>query len=415
MRLERLFDRIPLAERAIPMLGSAEGFDSTHWPLERDAALAELAALRLPESAFTDHPSLALDLSAARRVAVEGLLAEDVHRDLHPTARGVGRLLLEAIQRDVLDPEELLAEAVALAALSPSGFPPNEVHAETRGGPQSPVGNEAHRVSPDVAIIIAGTGDDVSRCGIHEEIERAISFLRLGAVEVLEAAFAGCRQLLPPTGEIAVLWVGPSGAYLATSGPRCQLLRARRGELEWLHRRRERAQSAGSFEVHTIDAREGDTFLLLDDEAWAEAVTKASARGPVRGPSGTSPRDQMRQNFAAWLTGSTPVDLTPRVRRYLTGSAGFDDAAWRAWQTQWFGTGLAAVEQRLASEAATGRFCHGDVPGMADICLASIAAVMRVFKISVAGTPTVDRIVAACEELDAFQQAQPLRQVGAPT
>ena len=313
MRLERLFDRIPLAERAIPMLGSAEGFDSTHWPLERDAALAELAALRLPESAFTDHPSLALDLSAARRVAVEGLLAEDVHRDLHPTARGVGRLLLEAIQRDVLDPEELLAEAVALAALSPSGFPPNEVHAETRGGPQSPVGNEAHRVSPDVAIIIAGTGDDVSRCGIHEEIERAISFLRLGAVEVLEAAFAGCRQLLSPTGEIAVLWVGPSGAYLATSGPRCQLLRARRGELEWLHRRRERAQSAGSFEVHTIDAREGDTFLLLDDEAWAEAVTKASARGPVRGPSGTSPRDQMRQNFAAWLTGSTPVDLTPRA------------------------------------------------------------------------------------------------------
>ena len=42
MRLERLFDRIPLAERAIPMLGSAEGFDSTHWPLERDAAFGDV-------------------------------------------------------------------------------------------------------------------------------------------------------------------------------------------------------------------------------------------------------------------------------------------------------------------------------------------------------------------------------------
>ncbi len=121
------------------------------------------------------------------------------------------------------------------------------------------------------------------------------------------------------------------------------------------------------------------------------------------------------RSIAGMLASDTHPLITPRVRRYLTGSAGFDDAAWRAWQTQWFGTGLAAVEQRLASEAATGRFCHGDVPGMADICLASIAAVMRVFKISVPGTPTVDRIVAACEELDAFQRAQPLRQVGAPT
>jgi maleylacetoacetate isomerase len=121
------------------------------------------------------------------------------------------------------------------------------------------------------------------------------------------------------------------------------------------------------------------------------------------------------RSISGMLASDTHPLITPRVRRYLTGSAGFDDAAWRAWQTQWFGTGLAAVEQRLASESATGRFCHGDVPGMADICLASIAAVMRVFKISVPGTPTVDRIVAACEELDAFQQAQPLRQVGAPT
>ena len=121
------------------------------------------------------------------------------------------------------------------------------------------------------------------------------------------------------------------------------------------------------------------------------------------------------RSIAGMLASDTHPLITPRVRRYLTGSAGFDDTAWRAWQTQWFGTGLAAVEQRLASEAATGRFCHGDVPGMADICLASIAAVMRVFKISVPGTPTVDRIVAACEELDAFQQAQPLLQVGAPT
>jgi hypothetical protein len=37
-------------------------------------------------------------------------------------------------------------------------------------------------------------------------------------------------------------------------------------------------------------------------------------------------------------------------------TGGFDDAAWRAWRSQWFTTGLHAVEHRLASEAGTGTF-----------------------------------------------------------
>jgi maleylacetoacetate isomerase/maleylpyruvate isomerase len=40
--------------------------------------------------------------------------------------------------------------------------------------------------------------------------------------------------------------------------------------------------------------------------------------------------------------------------------------------------------------------------------------VMRVFKIEVAGIPTLDRIMASCEKLEAFAKADPRRQVGAP-
>lgn len=120
------------------------------------------------------------------------------------------------------------------------------------------------------------------------------------------------------------------------------------------------------------------------------------------------------RSLAGMLVSDTHPLVTPRIKKYLTASGGFDDAAWRAWQLQWFGTGLAAVEQRLATEAGTGVYCHGDQPTMADICLASITAVMRVFKITVAGTPTVDRIVAACDAHPAFAQAAPNRQQGAP-
>ena len=51
---------------------------------------------------------------------------------------------------------------------------------------------------------------------------------------------------------------------------------------------------------------------------------------------------------------------------------------------------------------------------MADICLASVVAVMRVFRIDVPDIPTVERIVAQCGTLDAFARAAPGRQTGAP-
>ena len=120
------------------------------------------------------------------------------------------------------------------------------------------------------------------------------------------------------------------------------------------------------------------------------------------------------RSLAAMLAADTHPLITPRVRKYLTTAGGFDDAAWRAWQIHWFTTGLQALEQRLAGDAQTGLYCHGDTVMTADICLASVVAVMRVFKIEVPDIPTVRRIMVACEQLDAFALAAPGLQAGAP-
>ncbi|CAN5180577.1 maleylacetoacetate isomerase [soil metagenome] len=120
------------------------------------------------------------------------------------------------------------------------------------------------------------------------------------------------------------------------------------------------------------------------------------------------------RSIAALIAADTHPLITPRIKKYLTTTGGFDDAAWRAWQIQWFTTGLQALEQRLVHEPGTGRFCHGDAPTLADICLASIMVVMRVFKIQVDAIPTVQRIMAECETLEAFRLADPMRQAGAP-
>ncbi len=120
------------------------------------------------------------------------------------------------------------------------------------------------------------------------------------------------------------------------------------------------------------------------------------------------------RSLAALMASDTHPLVVPRVKKYLMGTAGFDDAAWRAWQINWFTRGFQAMEARLADDSATGTFCHGDVPTIADICLASVVAVAKVFKIEVADIPTVKGIVARCEEIEGFARANPMRQVGAP-
>lgn len=142
---------------------------------------------------------------------------------------------------------------------------------------------------------------------------------------------------------------------------------------------------------------------FLDETYPTPALLPADAHGRAR-----------VRSLAAMLAADTHPLVTPRVKKYLVSTGKFDDAAWRAWQLHWFTTGLQALEQRLASEPETGVFCHGDTPTIADICLASIVVVMRIFKYEVADIPTVQRVMAACEQIDAFAKAAPGRQVGAP-
>ena len=150
---------------------------------------------------------------------------------------------------------------------------------------------------------------------------------------------------------------------------------------------------------------------LTQSSAILEYLDEIAPNPPLL-PSDPHGRARVR-SISAMLAADTHPLITPRIKRYLTDH-GFDDAAWRAWQTQWFSTGLHAVEQRLASDGQTGRFCHGDTVTMADIVLMSIIVVTRAFKIEVTGTPTITRIAAQCETLEAFAKADPMRQEGAP-
>ena len=118
------------------------------------------------------------------------------------------------------------------------------------------------------------------------------------------------------------------------------------------------------------------------------------------------------RSLVAMLVADTHPLLTGRIKKYLVGGGHMDDAAFRNWQINWFTVGLHAFEKRLAMDPAT--YCHGHAITMADICLASIIVVMRVFKIEVADIPNITRVMALLDANEAFAKAAPLNQVGAP-
>jgi maleylacetoacetate isomerase len=106
--------------------------------------------------------------------------------------------------------------------------------------------------------------------------------------------------------------------------------------------------------------------------------------------------------------------IVPRIRRYLTEQLKVDDEQRNGWIRHWFREGLAQGEAKLANDPATGRFCHGDTPGIADLCLISQVMGAKNFKVDISDLPVVNRIADACLAIDAFARAQPLRQPGAP-
>ncbi|MEM8877828.1 MAG: maleylacetoacetate isomerase [Pseudomonadota bacterium] len=108
------------------------------------------------------------------------------------------------------------------------------------------------------------------------------------------------------------------------------------------------------------------------------------------------------------------LDIHPinnlRVLLYIRDQFGADDAAQAAWFRHWVAEAFAPLEKRLGQDPETGRFCHGDQPGLADICLAGQVVNNRRFDVDLAPYPTIQRIFEACMALPAFVDAMPEKQ-----
>lgn len=114
------------------------------------------------------------------------------------------------------------------------------------------------------------------------------------------------------------------------------------------------------------------------------------------------------------LTQAITCDVHPlnnlRVLKYLENELRQDKAARDTWYRHWVQLGFDALERWLERDDAR-RFCHGDAPTLADVCLVPQVFNARRFAVDLEAYPRIVAIDAACRALPAFQAAAPERQV----
>ena len=126
------------------------------------------------------------------------------------------------------------------------------------------------------------------------------------------------------------------------------------------------------------------------------------------------PSDALGRARVRALANIIACDIHPlnnlAVLNYLKNRLEVDEERRTEWYRHWVKQGFDGIEPLLAGSSETGRFCHGDDPGIADICLVPQVFNAQRFHCDLAPYPTIGRIFDECMGLDAFDRAQPSRQ-----
>lgn len=158
-----------------------------------------------------------------------------------------------------------------------------------------------------------------------------------------------------------------------------------------------------------VPALEVDDTLLIQSLPIIEYLDETYPEPPLL-PSDAKGRARVRALAAMVACDIHPINNL-RVLRYLLRQLGQDEAAVETWYNHWIAEGFGALERLLAEGDRTGRFCHGDTPGLADIVLVpQVFNANRYQSLDLTPYPTIVRIYQTCLSIDAFAAAHPDRQ-----
>jgi len=148
-----------------------------------------------------------------------------------------------------------------------------------------------------------------------------------------------------------------------------------------------------------------DGQVLAQSLAIIEYLDEVYPQPPLL-PAGPFERARVRS-----LSLLIACDIHPlnnlRVLQYLELSLGEAQSARDSWYRHWIEAGFEALEEALGRDLARGRFCYGDAPSLADVCLVPQVFNARRYSVDLAPFPRIVAIDAACHEIAAFASAAP--------
>jgi maleylacetoacetate isomerase len=170
------------------------------------------------------------------------------------------------------------------------------------------------------------------------------------------------------------------------------------------HRKPEYAEINPQALVPTLEA---DGVRLVQSLAIIEYLEERHPSPPLL-PKDAAGRARVRSISLLVACEIHPLNNL-RVLQHLKRALGQNDEQVNAWYRHWIADGFQKLEAELA-RAATGRFCHGETPTMADCCLVPQVFNAQRYQCDAAPYPTVMGVFAECMKLDAFDRAQPAKQ-----
>lgn len=152
----------------------------------------------------------------------------------------------------------------------------------------------------------------------------------------------------------------------------------------------------------------GDGVNLTQSLAIIEWLDEVQPEPPLL------PRDPDDRAWVRSLSYMIACEIHPlnnlRVLFRLRDQFGADDEAQKEWFTHWVSLTFDALEDALAKDPRSGRYCFGDTPTMADVCLYAQVWNNRRFAIPLDRWPTIRTIFEHLDTLPAFAKAAPPRQ-----
>ncbi len=129
----------------------------------------------------------------------------------------------------------------------------------------------------------------------------------------------------------------------------------------------------------------------------------------------TNSRDRARvRSLMVWCIAEVQPLLAQRTWQFLQTQGALTEDHER-WLQAWLQTSLDELEQMLYAHPTAGRFCYGDTPTLADVCLVPLLhRAVNCYHRNLQGWATLARIYRAAMMMEEFALAAPERQADAP-